>query len=87
MAFWVYILESKQNHQYYVGQTDDLIDRLSKHNKGEVNSTKPFIPWELIHKEEYKTRSEAVRREREIKARKSRKYIESLFSRDVAQPG
>jgi putative endonuclease len=87
MSYWVYILESKRNHQYYVGQTDDVADRLSRHNKGKVISTKPFIPWVLVYSEDFRTRSEAVKREREIKARKSRKYIESLISRDVAQPG
>ena len=87
MSFWVYILRSVRTNQYYVGQTDNVKDRLDKHNKGEVASTKPYVPWELVHKEKYKSRSEAVKREREIKARKSRKYIESLFIRDVAQPG
>jgi putative endonuclease len=74
-------------HQYYIGQTEDIADRLAKHNKGKVVSTKPYVPWTLIHSEEYKTRSEAVKREREIKAWKNRKYIESLMFRGVAQPG
>jgi putative endonuclease len=68
---------------YYVGQTDDVKDRVDKHNKGEVKSTKPYRTWVLVCTETFRTRREAVRREKEIKERKSRKYIESLISRDV----
>ena len=87
MPYWVYILKSERTNQYYSGQTNNVTKRLAKHNNGKVLSTKRNIPWTLIHKEEYKTRSEAIKREREIKDRKSRKYIESLIIRDVAQPG
>ncbi|WP_370391063.1 GIY-YIG nuclease family protein [uncultured Winogradskyella sp.] len=35
----VYILFSKAKNRYYVGQTADIDDRLSRHNKGLVKST------------------------------------------------
>jgi putative endonuclease len=87
MAFWVYILQSEQTGQYYTGQTEDVEERVDRHNKGKVKSTKPYLPWKLKYREEFRTRRDAIKREREIKSRKSRKYIESLFLRDVAQPG
>ena len=87
LAYNVYILRSILTKGYYVGQTDDLNGRVIKHNAGEVKSTKPHRPWELVYREEYRTRSEAIRREREMKSRKSRKFIERLIFRDVAQPG
>jgi putative endonuclease len=66
-------LKSKTTSAYYVGRTDDIKDRVDKHNKGEVKSTKPYRPRVLVYAETFTTRKEAVRREKEIKSRKSRK--------------
>ena len=41
---YVYILQSVDR---YVGVTDDLKARLSKHNAGEVSHTAKYLPWEL----------------------------------------
>jgi predicted GIY-YIG superfamily endonuclease len=48
MSF-VYILRSEGfPNQYYSGLTDDVRDRLSRHNRGEIPSTARYIPWKLI---------------------------------------
>lgn len=86
VAFFMYILKSQATNRFYVGQTNDIESRLNKHNNGEVASTKSYRPWILEYFEHFETRSEAIKRERYIKARKSRAYIEKLI-RDVAQPG
>jgi putative endonuclease len=78
--FYVYILQSKVDLSFYVGQTEDLEIRLTKHNEGGSKYTSSKIPWDLVYFEEFDTRSESVRREREIKSKKSRKYIEYLIS-------
>ena len=65
--YYVYILYSSRANRYYVGQTNDLSRRLSKHNSGFVSSTKPYLPWELklsLHKS---SRSEAMALERKLK--------------------
>ena len=79
MEFWVYIIYSKSRDKYYVGYTHDLELRLIHHNQGWTKSTKSGIPWVLEHSEKYVTKSEAMRREREIKNQKSRQYIELLI--------
>ncbi len=66
----VYILKSKKNGRHYIGHTEDLKNRIIKHNSGSVKSTRSGIPWELLYNEEYKTRSEAYKRELEIKSYK-----------------
>ncbi len=45
---YVYILQSQscQEH-FYVGLTDDLKDRLRRHNSGEVPHTSKFGSWEI----------------------------------------
>ncbi|AFN74590.1 hypothetical protein MROS_1353 [Melioribacter roseus P3M-2] len=53
--------------------------RLERHNSGNSRSTKHGIPWEIVYFEVYPMKSEAMKREYEIKRRKSRKYIEELI--------
>ena len=77
MPFFVYILQSDDG-TFYVGQTNNLGNRLQRHNGGHVRSTKAKVPWRLVYFEEYAVRAEAMKRERGIKGRKSRKYIERL---------
>jgi putative endonuclease len=77
--FYVYILRSKQDDSFYVGQCDDLDKRMSKHNDGFSKYSASKRPWRLAYFEVYDTRSEALVRERQIKIMKSRKYIQSLI--------
>ena len=79
MPYTVYIIYSKLLDQYYVGHTGNLTDRLYRHRNSGSLSTKKTGDWELVYKEEFETRSEASLRERAIKSKKSRKYIELLI--------
>jgi len=76
--FYTYILKSLFNNSYYVGSCEDVKERLNWHNKGLVKSTKRYIPWKLMHTEEYETLSEARKREMQIKSWKKRSAIERL---------
>ncbi len=78
--WYVYIIYSEIIHKYYTGATDDLEWRLQRHNQGWGRYTKCGIPWKIVYTEKFKTKSEALKREREIKRRKSRKYIEGLIN-------
>ena len=44
---YVDILESHDSEHFYVGITDDVPARLTKHNAGEVSHTSKFRPWRL----------------------------------------
>jgi putative endonuclease len=45
---YVYILLSDTSSEhFYVGLTEDLRDRLRKHNAGEVSHTSKYRPWRL----------------------------------------
>jgi predicted GIY-YIG superfamily endonuclease len=45
---YVYILQSEaEPERYYIGLTDDLKDRLRRHNGGEVAHTSEFRPWRV----------------------------------------
>ncbi|MFA6470305.1 MAG: GIY-YIG nuclease family protein [Bacteroidota bacterium] len=77
--YFVYILQSLKSGKFHVGHTDDLPKRLLQHNNGYNSSTKSGTPWEIKHTEEFATRSDAMKREYEIKSQKSRKYILRLL--------
>jgi putative endonuclease len=78
--YFVYILQSRSSARYYTGQTHDLDARLIYHNSNWSKSLRNRGPWELVYREEYATRSEALRRERQIKSWKDRDMIERLVS-------
>jgi putative endonuclease len=68
-SYEVYILRSQKNGRHYIGYTSDLDRRLIQHNEGINRSTKSGIPWGIIYTEPgYKSRKEALRREKEIKS-------------------
>jgi putative endonuclease len=76
--FYVYILKNDGDGSFYVGQTQNISDRLKRHNENRSLSTKNKGTWSLVHLEEFNSRSEAVKREKEIKKKKSKKHIEYL---------
>ncbi|MEJ2048598.1 MAG: GIY-YIG nuclease family protein [Calditrichota bacterium] len=77
--WYIYLIYSEKLDRYYVGYTDNLSWRLERHNLGWGRFTKGGIPWDLVCFEKYHTKQEALKREREIKSKKSRKYIENLI--------
>jgi putative endonuclease len=79
--YFVYILFSESHQRYYVGHSDNVEKRLSDHNKGKVRSTKAFKPWIVVYSESYNTKSEAYRREMQIKSYKSGEAFKKLIKR------
>ena len=67
MIYFVYILYSDSFNIHYIGQTDNLEDRLNRHNKGYERSTRPYIPWKLIWRTEKPDRGSALILERKLK--------------------
>jgi putative endonuclease len=62
--YHLYILYSKHIDQYYIGHTNDLDDRLTRHNEGKSLATKRGVPWHLKFSTPFQTRSEAMRAEK-----------------------
>ncbi len=80
--FYIYILYSSYIDKYYIGFTEDLNDRIYKHNNKHRGFTASANDWELKYSEEFITKQEAINREKEIKNWKSRKMIEKLINKD-----
>ncbi len=79
MQYFVYIIYSTRINKYYIGYSSNIQQRLSFHNDGKSRYTKSGTPWELKHIEGFQTKTEAIQREKKLKAMKSRKYIEWLI--------
>ena len=67
--FYVYVIKSKKDNQFYFGSTNNLNRRLDEHNAGLVFSTKSRGPFELVYYEAYKSESDARKREKNLKLR------------------
>ena len=78
--YYVYILISKKDGQFYVGQTNDLSRRLWRHQQGYVRSTRHRRPLELLFYEEYETRSEAMKREKFLKSGAGHEYLKKKLA-------
>ncbi|MBI5778951.1 MAG: GIY-YIG nuclease family protein [Planctomycetes bacterium] len=87
MVYYVYILRSLKDGSFYVGQAQDLEERLQRHNSGRSRFTRGKKPWVIAYSEEFLTREEAIKREAEIKTKKNREYIKYLLRRVSRQSG
>ncbi len=77
--YLTYVLYSQKYDKIYVGQTNNLLLRLKEHNEGLSKYTSRYIPWELLYCEQLETRSEAMRREKELKSHKGRDFIKNIL--------
>ncbi len=72
---FAYVLYSAKYDKIYIGQSNNIERRLVEHNSGNHRYTKRYIPWIVIHTAEFKTRSEAMKREKQLKTQKGREFI------------
>lgn len=63
----VYMLRCSNQH-VYTGWTNDFIKRMSAHKKGTAaHYTRAFVPRAVVYVEVFETKSEAMRKEAQIK--------------------
>ena len=75
LMYYVFILQSELDKEFYVGRTGDLKRRYSEHLTGRVESTRHRLPMKLLCYEAYNTKEEATRREEFLKSSDGRKDI------------
>ena len=80
MQQYTYILFSEKKNKYYIGSTsDNLLERLRKHNSNHKGFTGGLGDWKIVYTESSSTLSEARISELQIKKWKNRKKIEELI--------
>ncbi len=66
-SYYVYILRCRTGH-LYTGYTNNVKRRLSEHRKGTASKfTRSRLPVTLVYQERLRSRSDAMRREIEVK--------------------
>jgi putative endonuclease len=78
---FVYILYSVSRQRYYIGYTADPDERVIKHNSKHKGFTNGTIDWKIVYTEQFETKKQAISREKQIKAWKSRQLIEALVQK------
>jgi putative endonuclease len=75
--YYVYLLKSKKDNNFYIGQTNNIERRVLKHNKGEVFATKSRRPLVLLGFTEIESRTAAMSLEKKLKSHsdQKRKFI------------
>jgi putative endonuclease len=63
----VYIIQSQQSKETYIGRTNNFKRRLLEHNSNKSFSTKNKSPWILIYCEVYRSNEDAKQREERLK--------------------
>ncbi len=85
--WYTYPIKSKKDDHWYTGITDSLRKRLSKHNDGEVPSTKGRGPFELIYYEMCLNKDDAVAREKYLKSGMGKRYLKNRLKRFLSLTG
>lgn len=63
----LYILKSQSSNKLYIGVTNNLQRRFREHNSGESKSTAAHKPWQIVYCEVYRSKLDALERERKLK--------------------
>ncbi|NDV15563.1 GIY-YIG nuclease family protein [Muricauda sp. TY007] len=79
--FYTYALNSLKRNYIYVGITSDIERRIREHNSGKNKTTRPYRPFVLIFRKEFKTRLEARAEEKKLKSGYGKEFLKDLIQR------
>ena len=80
--FTTYALYSPDHKKIYIGYSSDLDARMLSHNKrGKKGWTIKYRPWEVVYSQEFTTKAEAMKREKELKSAKGRAFIWEIIEK------
>jgi putative endonuclease len=83
-TYWIYILASQRNGTLYVGVTNSLKRRVWQHRNGEADSfTKSYGVNRLVYFEPFRDITNAIAREKQIKAGSRKKKIALIEQENV----
>ncbi len=75
--YYIYVLQSLKDGNFYTGYTNDLKKRLGMHNDRKIESTKNRVPFNLVYYESSLNQKDALRREKYLKTTYGRRYIKN----------
>lgn len=75
--YYTYVLRSKKDNKLYIGYTDNLEKRFTKHAKGLAEATVNRWPLELVYYEACLDKQKALKREKYFKTGFGRRFLKS----------
>ena len=78
--YYVYLLQSQIDHEWYIGYTSDLRRRLVEHNRGDTISIARRRPLTLIYYEAYLDKKDAMGRERFLKSGSGHRFLKKQLT-------
>ena len=78
--YYCYILFSEKLNKYYIGSTANIQGRIQRHNQSNKGFTSTGKPWVLKYFETFENKTEALKRELQLKKWKDRTKLEELIS-------
>ncbi|MCX6239152.1 MAG: GIY-YIG nuclease family protein [Bacteroidia bacterium] len=79
--YYTYVLYSIRFNKIYIGFSGDLQNRLLIHNDSRNTGwTAQYQPWEIFYSEEYTTKSDAMKREKQLKTSRGRSFIWEIIN-------
>jgi len=77
--YFVYVLKSLKDGNFYIGRTKNFERRFKEHNSGKVQSTKSRIPFILLEKIEVSSEEESIKLELNYKEGYKREEIKRKY--------
>lgn len=78
MFYYTYVLlceDTAKNKKFYVGYCQDLKERIKRHLNKEIETTKKFDKITLVYYEACLNKSDAIKREKQLKTGFGRGYL------------
>ncbi|WP_445666297.1 GIY-YIG nuclease family protein [Fodinibius sp. AD559] len=73
--YYVYVLYSLKDNNWYTGFTSDLRSRVKEHQLGRTNSTRHRRPLKLIYFEGCLNKADALARKKYLKSGMGKRYL------------
>lgn len=84
--YYVYVLQSQKDNNFYVGYTNDIELRFEQHSNGLVESTKNRRPLVLTYFEAYIDQKDALSREKYLKTYYGRMFLKKRLKSYFTRP-
>jgi putative endonuclease len=77
--YYVYVLLSEKDTNFYIGFTENIDQRFDEHNAGKNVSTRSRRPFKLIYCEGHTSKFDALRREGYFKTSKGKTTLRQIL--------
>jgi putative endonuclease len=85
--FTIYVLYSPSFNKIYIGYTSDINNRFLAHNELPTQGyTIKYRPWVIAYTKKTSTKTEALKREKQLKSEKGRKFIWDIIKEKFCNP-